>query len=39
MQKNIKNDLLEQRIKTAFRGFTFNYTNTDEKQFDIDGKR
>ena len=39
MQKNIKNDLLEQRIKTAFRGFTFNYTNNDEKQFDIDGKR
>ena len=37
--KVIKNDLSEQRIKTAIRAFPFNYIDVDEKQFGIDGKR
>ena len=37
--KVIKNDLSEQRTKTPLRAFTFNYTDVDEKQFGIDGKK
>ena len=37
--KIIKNDISEQRIKTAIRAFPFNYIDVDEKQFGIDGKR
>ena len=34
----IKNDLSEQRIKTALPSFTFKYIDLDEKQFGINGK-
>ena len=38
-EKVIKNDLSEQRIKTALRAFTFNSIDKDEKQFGIVGIR
>ena len=38
-EKVIKNDLSEQRIKTALRAFKFNSIDIDEKQFGIVGIR